>query len=47
MLILNFALYISNMNINCCYLHKVIKLVEIKNAPGDLLTKVHTGKQVC
>ena len=32
------------MNIYCCCLHKVNKLVEIKNAPRDLLTNVIKGK---
>ena len=35
------------MNICCCCLHKVNKLVEIKNEPRDLLTNVNKGKQVC
>ena len=40
-------LYISNMNIYCCYLHKVNKLVEHKNEPRDLIPNVNKGKQVC
>ena len=36
----NSHLYISHMNINCCCLHKVNKLVEIKNELRDLLTNV-------
>ena len=40
-------LKISNMNIYCCCLHKVNKLVETKNEPRDLLTNVNKGKQVC
>ena len=35
------------MNICCSYLHKVNKLVEIKNEPRNLLTNVNKGKQVC
>ena len=35
------------MNICCRCLHKVNKLVEIKNEPRDLLTKVNKGKQAC
>ena len=35
------------MYICCCCLHKVNKLVEIKNEPRDLLTNVNKGKQVC
>ena len=45
MLIPNFAFKISHMNIYCCCLHKVNKLVEIKNEPRDLLTNVNKGKQ--
>ena len=40
-------LKISHMNICCCCLHKVNKLVEIKNEPRDLLTNVNKGKQAC
>ena len=40
-------LYISNMNICCCCLHKENKLVEIKNDPRGLLPNVNKGKQVC
>ena len=35
------------MNICCCYLHKVNKLVEIKNEPKYLLTNVNKGKPAC
>ena len=47
MLIPNFAFKIFIMSIYCCCLHKVNKLVEIKNAPRDLLTNVIKAKQVC
>ena len=47
MLFPNFELKIPNMNICCRCLHKVNKLVEIKNEPRDLLTNVNKGKQVC
>ena len=47
MLIPNSHLKISHMNIGCCCLPKVNKLVEIKNEPRDLLTNVNKGKQVC
>ena len=35
------------MNIYYCCLHKVNKLVEIKNEPRDLLTYVNKSKQAC
>ena len=47
MLIPSSHLKISHMNICCCCLPKVHKLVEIKNEPRDLLTNVNKGKQVC
>ena len=47
MLIPIFAFKISNMNMYCCCLHKVNKLVEIKNEPRDLLPNVNDCKQVC
>ena len=33
-------LQISHMNIWCCCLHKLNKLLEIKNEPRELLTNV-------
>ena len=45
MLILNSALKISNVNMYCCCLHRVNKLVEIKNTPGDMLTNVNKGNK--
>ena len=47
MLIPNFSLYISHMNICCCCFHKVNKMVEIKTEPRDVLTNVNKDKQVC
>ena len=47
MLFPNFEFKNSNMNICCRCLHKVNKLVEIKNEPRDLLTNVNKGKQAC
>ena len=35
------------MDIYCCYLHKVNKLVGIKNHRRGLLPNVNKGKQVC
>ena len=46
MLIPNFAFKISHMNIYCCCLHNVNKLVEIKNEPRASLPNVNTGKLV-
>ena len=46
MLIPNFAFKISYMNIYCCCLHVVNKLVELKNEHRDLLTNVNKTKQV-
>ena len=46
MLIPNFALKKSNMNIYCCCSPKVNKLVEIKNEPRHLLPNVIKGIQV-
>ena len=46
MLIPNSALKNSKMNMYCCCLHKVNKLVEIKNEPRDSLPNVNIGKQV-
>ena len=33
------------MNIYCCYLHKVNKLVEIENEPREVHPNVNIGKQ--
>ena len=38
---------ILTINIYHCCLHKVNKLVEIKNDPRGLLPNVNKGKQVC
>ena len=35
------------MNICCCCLHKVNKLVEIKNEPRDLLANVNKLSGLC